>query len=69
MGSHFPFLNVFLVLVFMRCGKDTYGVFVEPVDPEELPDYHDVIEHPMDFSTVRQKLANGSYPTLEQFEV
>ncbi|KAL1332879.1 hypothetical protein HN51_061648 [Arachis hypogaea] len=48
--------------------KDTYGVFAEPVDPEELPDYHDVIEHPMDFATVRKKLANGSYPTLEQFE-
>ncbi|KAK7316772.1 hypothetical protein RJT34_00483 [Clitoria ternatea] len=48
--------------------KDTYGVFAEPVDPEELPDYHDVIEHPMDFATVRKKLANGSYPTLEHFE-
>ncbi|XP_010060328.2 uncharacterized protein LOC104448222 isoform X1 [Eucalyptus grandis] len=48
--------------------KDTYGVYAEPVDPEELPDYHDVIEHPMDFSTVRKKLANGSYATLDQFE-
>ncbi|BAT88623.1 hypothetical protein LR48_Vigan583s001600 [Vigna angularis] len=48
--------------------KDTYGVFAEPVDPEELPDYHDVIDHPMDFATVRQKLAAGSYTTLEQFE-
>ncbi|CAI8596609.1 unnamed protein product [Vicia faba] len=48
--------------------KDIYGVFAEPVDPEELPDYHDVIEHPMDFTTARKKLANGSYPTLEQFE-
>ncbi|KAG8492679.1 hypothetical protein CXB51_010334 [Gossypium anomalum] len=48
--------------------KDTYGVYAEPVDPEELPDYHDVIEHPMDFATVRKKLANGSYSALEQFE-
>ncbi|XP_004500082.1 uncharacterized protein [Cicer arietinum] len=48
--------------------KDIYGVFADPVDPEELPDYHDVIEHPMDFATVRNKLANGSYSTLEQFE-
>ncbi|KAL0399210.1 UNVERIFIED_CONTAM: Ankyrin repeat, bromo and BTB domain-containing protein DDB [Sesamum radiatum] len=38
------------------------------VDPEELPDYHDVIKHPMDFATVRSKLGNGSYATLEQFE-
>ncbi|KAJ8453056.1 hypothetical protein Cgig2_014819 [Carnegiea gigantea] len=63
--------------------KDTYGVFAEPVDPEEtiwflsecgclpmlqLPDYHEVIQHPMDFSAIRKKLANGSYANLEQFE-
>ncbi|XP_058098555.1 uncharacterized protein LOC131243319 [Magnolia sinica] len=48
--------------------KDTYGVFSDPVDPNELPDYHEVIEHPMDFSTVRKKLASGAYANLEQFE-
>ncbi|KAL1206477.1 Transcription factor GTE9 [Cardamine amara subsp. amara] len=48
--------------------KDIYGVYAEPVDPEELPDYHDIIENPMDFSTVRKKLANGSYHTLEELE-
>ncbi|CAA0813975.1 DNA-binding bromodomain-containing protein [Striga hermonthica] len=48
--------------------KDIYGVYAEPVDPEELPDYHDIIEHPMDFTTVRNKLGNGSYATFEQFE-
>ncbi|CAN0924263.1 Bromodomain and PHD finger-containing protein 3 [Linum grandiflorum] len=48
--------------------KDTYGVFSDPVDPEELPDYHDIIEHPMDFSTVRRKLDAKEYLTLEQFE-
>lgn len=48
--------------------KDTYGVYAEPVDPEELPDYHDVIEHPMDFGTIRKKLAKGTYSELEQFE-
>ncbi|XVF44704.1 hypothetical protein PTKIN_Ptkin02bG0145400 [Pterospermum kingtungense] len=48
--------------------KDTYGVFSEPVDPKELPDYHEVIEHPMDFGTIRKKLASGAYANLEQFE-
>ncbi|KAA8526991.1 hypothetical protein F0562_008780 [Nyssa sinensis] len=48
--------------------KDIYGVYAEPVDPEELPDYHDVIKNPMDFATVRKKLGNVSYSTLEQFE-
>jgi bromodomain-containing protein 7/9 len=48
--------------------KDTHGVFSEPVDPEELPDYHDIIEHPMDFGTVRKKLDKGVYSNLEQLE-
>ncbi|XP_039026497.1 uncharacterized protein LOC120160130 isoform X1 [Hibiscus syriacus] len=48
--------------------KDTYAVFSEPVNPEELPDYHEIIAHPMDFSTVRKKLDEGAYTTLEQFE-
>ncbi|KAF5728410.1 hypothetical protein HS088_TW21G00557 [Tripterygium wilfordii] len=48
--------------------KDIYGVYAEPVDLEELPDYLDYIDHPMDFATVRKKLANGSYCTLKQFE-
>ncbi|KAJ6840400.1 bromodomain-containing protein-like isoform X2 [Iris pallida] len=48
--------------------KDTYGVFSEPVGKDELPDYHDIIEHPMDFGTVRTKLSGGAYACLEQFE-
>ncbi|KAM0945181.1 putative chromatin remodeler Bromodomain family [Dioscorea sansibarensis] len=48
--------------------KDTYGVFSEPVDPEELPDYHEIIEHPMDFSTVRERVSGGAYQNLEEFE-
>ncbi|KAL2347778.1 hypothetical protein Fmac_001778 [Flemingia macrophylla] len=52
---------------FLR--KDTHGVFSEPVDPEELPDYHDIIKQPMDYGTVRKKLDKGLYPDLEQFEV
>ncbi|OAY37549.1 uncharacterized protein LOC110626970 [Manihot esculenta] len=48
--------------------KDTYGVYSEPVNPNELPDYHDIIEHPMDFGTVRKKLSSGVYTNLEQFE-
>lgn len=35
----------------------------------QLPDYLEVIEHPMDFGTVRKKLASGAYANLEQFEV
>ncbi|XP_078432890.1 uncharacterized protein LOC144704354 [Wolffia australiana] len=48
--------------------KDIYGVYAEPVDPEELPDYHEIISNPMDFETIRTKLADGAYCNLENFE-
>ncbi|XP_045826951.1 bromodomain-containing protein DDB_G0270170-like isoform X2 [Trifolium pratense] len=67
-GIPLPDRKILEVILDKLQKKDTYGVFAEPVDPEELPDYHEVIEHPMDFATVRKKLANAAYPTLEQFE-
>ncbi|KAJ7967069.1 Bromodomain-containing protein [Quillaja saponaria] len=63
-----PDKNLLLFILDRLQKKDTYGVFSEPVDPKELPDYHEVIEHPMDFGTVRKKLGTGAYASLEQFE-
>ncbi|CAA7410703.1 unnamed protein product [Spirodela intermedia] len=61
--------EMLLVFVLDRLQKkDTYGVFSEPVDPSELPDYHEIIAHPMDFSTVRKRLSDGYYANLEMFE-
>ncbi|KAL3334361.1 hypothetical protein AABB24_030877 [Solanum stoloniferum] len=48
--------------------KDTYGVFSEPVDHDEIPDYHEIIQHPMDFGTVRKKLDGRLYSNLEELE-
>ncbi|KAF0911047.1 hypothetical protein E2562_005434 [Oryza meyeriana var. granulata] len=67
-GTPLPDKKLLLFILDRLQKKDTYGVFSEPVDPEELPDYHEIIEHPMDFSTIREKLLNDSYTSLEQFE-
>nr|XP_043638454.1 bromodomain-containing protein 9-like [Erigeron canadensis] len=48
--------------------KDMYEIFAEPVDPEEVADYYEIIEEPMDFGTMRAKLHEGMYTSLEQFE-
>ncbi|KAL8097290.1 hypothetical protein AgCh_030427 [Apium graveolens] len=37
--------------------------------PFKLPDYHEIIENPMDFGTLRRKLDAGLYSNLEQLEV
>uniref|UniRef100_A0A1A7YAN0 Bromodomain containing 3a n=1 Tax=Iconisemion striatum TaxID=60296 RepID=A0A1A7YAN0_9TELE len=43
--------------------------FYKPVDAEalELHDYHDIIKHPMDLSTVRKKMDKGEYTDPQSF--
>ena len=43
--------------------------FLEPVDPDALgiPDYFDIIEEPMDLSTVEKNLKSGAYTNSSQF--
>ncbi|XWS35450.1 hypothetical protein CRYUN_Cryun21dG0127000 [Craigia yunnanensis] len=48
--------------------RDTYEVFAEPVDAEEVEDYYEIIKEPMDFGTMRAKLHEGMYICLQQFE-
>eukprot|EP00467_Chlorarachnion_reptans_P012385 CAMPEP_0114528932 /NCGR_PEP_ID=MMETSP0109-20121206/24525_1 /TAXON_ID=29199 /ORGANISM="Chlorarachnion reptans, Strain CCCM449" /LENGTH=430 /DNA_ID=CAMNT_0001711221 /DNA_START=228 /DNA_END=1520 /DNA_ORIENTATION=- len=42
-------------------------IFRMPVDTSALPDYSTVIKNPMDLSTVRQRLSNGSYNDPSEF--
>ncbi|XP_075522742.1 uncharacterized protein LOC142555638 [Primulina tabacum] len=59
-----------LVFILQRLQKkDTRGAFSEHVDPDELPDYHEMIKQPMDFGTVNKKLDSGAYKSLEELEV
>ncbi|KAH9295406.1 hypothetical protein KI387_038994 [Taxus chinensis] len=63
-----PTKNVLFTALDKFQKKDTYGVFSEPVNPEELPDYFDVIKNPMDFGTIRSNLERENYTSLEQLE-
>jgi hypothetical protein len=42
--------------------------FKLPVDTFENPDYLNIIERPMDISTIESKLANGDYSNLAAIE-
>lgn len=44
-------------------------IFYEPVDPQKLGilDYHDIIKHPMDFGTIKQKLQSNQYTKCDEF--
>jgi len=41
--------------------------FARPVDPENVLDYYDVIQCPMDLETMRSKVGDGLYPSLSHF--
>lgn len=41
--------------------KDKYGIFLEPVNADEVPGYSDIITRPMDLSTVRKSITVGVY--------
>ncbi|KAG7949231.1 hypothetical protein I3843_13G051300 [Carya illinoinensis] len=56
----------FVIDILQR--RDTYEIFAQPVDPEEVEGYYRIIKEPMDFGTMRAKLQEGMYTSLEQFE-
>jgi hypothetical protein len=56
--------------VLEKCKRyDKFELFAVPVNPEEVPDYHTIIEKPMDFETMTKKLEDHKYLTFSQFEV
>ncbi|XP_043511870.1 bromodomain adjacent to zinc finger domain protein 1A isoform X2 [Frieseomelitta varia] len=50
----------------IRHHRDSWP-FLSPVTKDEVPDYHDIISNPMDFGTIKYKLNNSEYETLEHF--
>ncbi|XP_062853895.1 nucleosome-remodeling factor subunit BPTF-like isoform X2 [Trichomycterus rosablanca] len=41
--------------------------FLDPVDPEDAPDYYRVIKEPMDLSTMEERLLNHHYSKLTEY--
>ncbi|CAN1761201.1 ABC transporter B family member 25, mitochondrial [Linum perenne] len=66
--SVLPQFETFSALVLEQIFKDTQEIFAQPVDPNEVVGYDDIIKEPMDFGTIRAKLQERMYISLEQFE-
>merc|ERR1712013_977077 len=47
---------------------DTQDIFADPVDPDEVPDYLDIIKTPMDFSKMKEKTELFEYADIDEFE-
>ncbi|XP_068985349.1 bromodomain-containing protein homolog [Bombus flavifrons] len=48
--------------------KDVNDVFGQPVNTKEVPDYLEIVSHPMDFSTMQIKIERQEYDTIGAFE-
>ncbi|KAG1473903.1 hypothetical protein G6F56_000679 [Rhizopus delemar] len=47
--------------------RDVYGFFLDPVDPNFVPDYLKVIKTPMAFTTMQTKLEDAVYTNVDDF--
>ncbi|KAI4876418.1 hypothetical protein NFI96_012134 [Prochilodus magdalenae] len=63
-----PFTLVLRAVLDQLQEKDQAKVFAEPVSIKEVPDYFDHISHPMDFSTMRNRISGHEYRNLDEFE-
>ncbi|KAF8904446.1 hypothetical protein CPB84DRAFT_1845394 [Gymnopilus junonius] len=41
--------------------------FRTPVDPLDVPDYFDIVKHPMDLSTIQHKISSNQYKAFDSF--
>ena len=48
---------------------DRQDIFRQPVSPEDVPDYLDVVERPMSWSVIDEKLSSHQYLDLRDFKV
>ena len=63
-----PFMYFLGRIMELLQENDTQEIFAEPVDTDEVADYLDIVKKPMDFSTMRNKLENFEYCSIDLFE-
>jgi len=55
------------VLLAVKRHKSAWP-FLQPVETSEVPDYYDIIKHPMDLQTMEDRLNKNCYSTKKMFE-
>ncbi|KAJ8306557.1 hypothetical protein KUTeg_017102 [Tegillarca granosa] len=61
-------LRIFLRDVLNKIYKDRkFHIFAKPVDIEDVPDYYEIIEKPMDMARMMSKIDLHQYQTVKEF--
>lgn len=53
----------YFILIIWPC----LSSIVNSVDPQEVPDYYEIVKEPMDLETVRDGVDSGKYSSWGQF--
>ncbi|EZA60271.1 hypothetical protein DMN91_010538 [Ooceraea biroi] len=63
-----PLESILRTLLEAIKAKDVNDVFGQPVNTKEVPDYLEIVSHPMDLSTMQAKLEKQEYETIAAFQ-
>lgn len=66
-GILFPYHNVLRKTLERISGLDRTSLFLHPVSPQKVPDYYDIIKHPMDWTTIAAKVDDYRYESVSEF--
>ncbi|KAK7305572.1 hypothetical protein VNO77_43478 [Canavalia gladiata] len=63
-----PLKQILEIIIDFLQRNDPDELFAEPVNPDVVKNYYEIVKQPMDFGTMRAKLHEGMYTNLEQFK-
>ncbi|MCO5565946.1 hypothetical protein L7F22_019621 [Adiantum nelumboides] len=67
-GILFPYNALLRAALERIAAIDRSSLFLNPVSTQVVPDYYDVIKHPMDWTTISHKLDAYTYTDVQQFK-
>ena len=66
---YFPIIPIIEPILEKMETLDKDDLFLHLVSREDAPDYYDVIQQPMSWNIIREKMNDRKYETVTEFEV